>query len=160
LEKSSISAIRGDRELQVVMVPCRVDNTESPGLGAFEVRFKRATEEMVRIPAGFQKENSPFWRLQIPYIPKFNYEEQRVVGPGAGDPKAPADQLIEAYRRLAAALAVTAAPAHILRQAFASEIPKYFAALGPQLLMAYDGRQQARPMAEQLRAILQDAKVE
>ena len=29
LDKSSISAIRGDRELQVVMVPCRIDNTAS-----------------------------------------------------------------------------------------------------------------------------------
>jgi predicted acylesterase/phospholipase RssA len=131
--------VRSQRALQLLVVPTRIDTTESDRLGDFQTRFRESFQISDRIPIVLRKQQDPFWSLQIPYIARFNYREERVIGPGSPEVKAPTDQLVDAYRRIAAALAAVAAPTHIVREKFSTEIPRYFRALGPQLLLAYEG---------------------
>ena len=146
---------RFNRDLQVLVIPTRIDDSESSLVGKFAEDFDKCLE-LRNLPPdlisdqldGLQK---PLWNLHVPYIPKFNYREQLVIEPkvrGDGRPPAgsaatqasvrrsppdpPTQKLIQAYENIAVHLAVLAKPGSRIRQAFASEIASQFPQLEPR----------------------------
>ena len=143
---------RFQRDLQVLVIPTRIDDSESSLAGKFALEFDQRLEIQNLPPdltpnqlEGLQR---PLWNLYVPYIPKFNYREQLVIGPRAGvdgslatesaktadgirqpPPDPPTQKLIRAYENIAVHLAVLAKPGSRMRQAYASEIATQF----PQL---------------------------
>ena len=128
---------RYDRELQVLVIPTRIDDSESGLLGEFSARFADIFENNGLVPALMQQDR-PLWNLRIPYIPKYNYREQLVISPLPASPKpaAPADppteRLIKAYENIALHLAVLAPESSPLRLALQAEIAGAFPYLLPQ----------------------------
>ena len=104
----------------------------------------------------------------MPYIPKFNYREQLVIGPRAGvdgslatesaktadgirqpPPDPPTQKLIRAYENIAVHLAVLAKPGSRMRQAYTSEIATQFPQLElrkpPRMAPQFPGNWVERP---------------
>jgi predicted acylesterase/phospholipase RssA len=132
LNEEKLRISRQNRDVDVLVIPTRIDDAESTLLGEFRERFMQ-TVETQSIPQEFQGLEAPLWNLQIPYIPRYNYREQRVIGPGAADADPPTQRLIAAYRKIAAHLAVLAddkAKNTAVREAFAGEIAQYFGTAG------------------------------
>jgi predicted acylesterase/phospholipase RssA/MinD-like ATPase involved in chromosome partitioning or flagellar assembly len=127
---------RLDRNVEVVVVPTRVDDSESSLLGEFltqfSARFER--EELVPKLLGDASER-PFWKLQIPYIPKYNYQERLVISPmpkNASPPDPPTEKLIQAYETIASHMALLAPADSPIRNALQSEIAGFFPELLPK----------------------------
>jgi predicted acylesterase/phospholipase RssA len=137
---------RFERDLQVLVIPTRIDDSESALLGQFFQDFDSKLEagnlprEMV--PMAFGGIQRPLWNLQVPYIPKFNYREQLVIGPRASrdggskdaaaqQPDPPTQKLIRAYDNIAVHLAALAKSGTHLRLAYSSEIVTQFPGLEP-----------------------------
>ena len=158
LQPQNLDPARTQGPLQLLVIPSRIDDSESDRLGEFQTRFRESFQIPELVPIVLNKQEDPFWSLKIPYIPLFNYMERRVIGPGAPEVKSPTDKLVDAYRHIAAALAALAAPTHAIREKFAAEIPRYFPALGPQLLLSWEGPAGAA-MAAALRADLSRAQI-
>lgn len=76
---------RFKRDLQVLVVPTRIDDSESSMAGEFAKDFDERLEIRTLppdlIPDRLEGLLKPLWNLQVPYIPKFNYREQLVMGP-------------------------------------------------------------------------------
>ena len=68
----------------------------------------------------------PMWNLQIPYIPRYNYREERVIGPDVSSPDPATQKLINSYRKIAVHLAVLAPEGSRIRGVFAKEINSAF----------------------------------
>lgn len=133
LNEESLRQARDNREVDTLVVPTRIDDAESGLLHEFRERFIQ-TAEKDSIPQQFAKLENPLWNLQVPYIPRYNYREQRVIGPNSANADPPTERLIAAYRKIAVHLAVLAgrneAEAKV-RQAFNAEIATQFSHLGP-----------------------------
>ena len=158
LQPQNLDPARTQGALQLLVIPSRIDDSESDRLGEFQTRFRESFQVPELVPIVLNKQEDPFWSLKIPYIPLFNYMERRVIGPGAPEVKSPTDKLVDSYRHIAAALAALAAPTHAIREKFAGEIPRYFPALGPQLLLSWEGPAGAA-MAAALRTDLSHAQI-
>jgi hypothetical protein len=128
---------RYDRELQVLVIPTRIDDSESGLLGEFSARFADNFESNGLLPSPLERLDRPLWNLQIPYIPKYNYREQLVISPLPALPKPaapvdpPTERLIKAYENIAVHLAVLAPEGSPLRQALQAEIAGTFPYLLP-----------------------------
>jgi predicted acylesterase/phospholipase RssA/tetratricopeptide (TPR) repeat protein len=142
VNKEQVKKARGDRHVDVLIIPTRIDTFESDRLEQFRQKFAKQAEELSRIPEEFSDLPSPFWSLQIPYIPRYNYEEERVLGPDVPAPDAVGEKLAGPYRDIALFLAVLADPDRDprVRKAFAGEIAARF----PQLVGSVP--QMARPV--------------
>src|ERR1017187_2313521 len=70
--RPEILAWRGGRP-EIVLVPTRIDISEIESRDRFEKRFREVEAQF--LPSAFAKASRSFWDLQIPYIPKFAYEE-------------------------------------------------------------------------------------
>jgi predicted acylesterase/phospholipase RssA len=125
-DTESAKKARYDRDLQLLIIPTRIDDFESGLLDQFSKDFGQKMETESFIPHILKDTDRPFWNLQIPYIPKFNYREQRVIGPGATTPDPATTKLIKAYNNIAVHLALLAPGTSKLRLAFASEIGDIF----------------------------------
>ena len=87
---------RGERELEVLVVPARVDEAgETDAQNEFRKQFLRA----VKTPRALSESSTTGWDLLIPYITKYAYAESLTVGrPDANQ------RLEQAYRNLASHL--------------------------------------------------------
>ena len=97
-KRSDVLRQRG-RDLDVVVVPTRIDANEIDKRNAFEKEFERATTSFT--PLVFRSLGRRFWDLKLPYVSKYAYEETLAVG----NPDS-AEELDEAYQALAAHLAL------------------------------------------------------
>jgi hypothetical protein len=84
LGTAAANQARFNRDLQVLVIPTRIDDSESFLAGEFAEEFDRKLE-IQNLPSGlvsnqFEGLQKPLWNLQVPYIPKFNYREQLVTG--------------------------------------------------------------------------------
>jgi predicted acylesterase/phospholipase RssA len=135
-ETSAARKARYDRHLQVLVIPTRLDDSESGLLGEFSTLFTEKFEGKNLIPGPLENLDRPFWHLQIPYIPKYNFGERLVISPAPppltsqARPDPPTEKLIQAYENIALHLAVLAPEQSPLRMALQSEIASAF----PQLL--------------------------
>ncbi|WP_028062236.1 KGGVGR-motif variant AAA ATPase [Solirubrobacter soli] len=98
-----VSEGRRGRPLDVVAVPCRIDNSESELLDEFARQF--ATRLEPHVTRGLTFENSLFIDLKIPYVPAYAFRESlSVLEPD----RAVAADMSAAYGRLAATLVALA----------------------------------------------------
>jgi predicted acylesterase/phospholipase RssA len=133
LNKPEVLAARGDeRHIEVMVIPTRIDVSESDRLNEFREAFEKQVEREEFVPPPLQDLKSPLWNLQVPYIPRYNYREERVIGPSDVSPDPATQKLIDAYRRIAVHLAVLAREDDRLRGVFAGEIASAFPHLSPR----------------------------
>lgn len=125
LNKESVKKVRNERAVDVLVIPTRIDNAESALLGEFSNRFADKVEKDAVLPVAFRDLKRPLWNLQVPYIPRYNYQESLVIGPTATKPDPATQQLVDAYKRIAAHLAVLT-PAPRIRAAYSAESAQYF----------------------------------
>jgi predicted acylesterase/phospholipase RssA/MinD-like ATPase involved in chromosome partitioning or flagellar assembly len=109
-----------DGSLEVVVIPARVETSEVEERRKFKERFIRQLE---KLPAAFQKVNSSFWDLKIPYIPYYAYNERIVIG---GDGKGRSEELEEAYKDLSVHLAMLAPERSPVRKRFVRDLREAF----------------------------------
>jgi hypothetical protein len=112
----------------VIFVPSRVESAELESRNQFKELFQLAAKEF--LPPVFQTLARSFWDLQIPYVARFSYGEALAVG---GPPSArviEAEEMTEAYRRLAAHLVLLAPQDSVLRSHNAEDLQR-FVALSP-----------------------------
>jgi predicted acylesterase/phospholipase RssA len=151
---SEVLEARNNRPIELLVVPTRVDNSELDRLGNFKEWFHSQIETQPGlIPQVLENAERPFWELQIPYLAKFAYLEQRVVGPGTSE-QDPTGQLPRAYWRIATLLAVLAPANNPVRRQFATEISRDFPQLHSGICVLYaddEGQRLADPLAEILR---------
>src|SRR5579859_413897 len=125
-DTDSAKKARYQRELNLLVIPTRIDDFESGLLDQFSKDFGQKMEIGELIPESLKDMDRPFWNLQIPYIPKYNYREQRVIGPGSATPDPATLKLVKAYTKIAVHLALLAPEGSELRLAYASEIATVF----------------------------------
>jgi len=97
-KRPDIASTRG-RDLEVVVVPTRIDQSEIDRRNLFEREFRSRMDGYT--PFAFQKFNRQFWDLKIPYISKYAYEEVLAIGA-----REAAEELTTAYQNLTAHLAL------------------------------------------------------
>ena len=131
LDTESARKARYDRDLQVLVIPTRIDRSESGLLDLFSKQFGATMERDSFVPEVLRRSDRPLWNMRIPYIPKYNYREQRVIGPGAASLDPPTEELVTAYANIALRLAVLAPDSTPLHLAYASEIADTFPYLEP-----------------------------
>ncbi|MEV7285350.1 AAA family ATPase [Streptomyces sp. NPDC093252] len=98
-----VRRVRGDRPLEVLVVPARVDQQDTALLDSFAARFHHAFDAYTPDPlpaAGLR-----FWDLQIPYEPAYAFDEQVIT-----DPSRAAERrgLARAYASLRSAITLLA----------------------------------------------------
>jgi predicted acylesterase/phospholipase RssA len=125
LNGAEVKRVRDDRDIEVIVIPTRIDNTESDRLAEFSESFKKQVESDGFVPGPFRDLERPLWNLQIPYIPRYNYREERVIGAG-GMPDPASKKLVDAYHRIGVHLAVLAPEDRRIRNVFAAEINATF----------------------------------
>lgn len=145
--RSEVISKRG-RELDVVMVPARIDSNELSYRKAFEVQFRQRMDRFT--PSAFNAVAANFWDLQIQYIAKYAYSEF----PLAIDDSA-APELSNAYRKLAAHLALLAQGRSGLqiRSAMAEEVNREFKDRLPSVFISAfgeEGQELARGLRQRL----------
>jgi predicted acylesterase/phospholipase RssA/MinD-like ATPase involved in chromosome partitioning or flagellar assembly len=152
LNKSKVKQARDDRSVQVLVIPTRIDNSESDRLHDFSESFAQKVERSGLLPPVLADSDRPLWNLQIPYIPRYNYREERVIGPDTRSPDPATQKLIDSYRRIAVHLAVLAPEGHRIREVFAGEIQStfpFFSKVAPQLAPAVSDTWIDRPLEYQ-----------
>ena len=90
---------RKHRRISTLIVPARIENTERDQRNDFKNDFARSTYQFV--PEALSGVPDAFWRLRIPYVPYYAYQETLAVGMGGAD-----EEIEEAYNRLAAPIAL------------------------------------------------------
>jgi predicted acylesterase/phospholipase RssA len=148
LNKADVKQARDDRAVQVLVIPTRIDNSESDRLSEFASSFSEKVEHGGFVPELLLDSDRPLWNMQIPYIPRYNYREERVIGPDTRSPDPATQKLIDAYRRIAVHLAVLASESSRIRGVFAGDIQSVFPFLSkvaPQLAPAVSDSWVDRP---------------
>ena len=125
LNGAEVKRVRDDRDIEVIVIPTRIDDTESDRLAEFSESFKKQVESDGFVPGPLRDLERPLWNLQIPYIPRYNYREERVIGAG-GTPDPASKKLVDAYHRIGVHLAVLAPKDRRIRNLFAGEISAAF----------------------------------
>lgn len=93
----AIRSVRQGRELEIMVVPSRIDDADSEGFGEFLQRMNKAFSD---IPMRALEDGYSMEEMLIPYLPTFSYRETLVVDNPEVEKKA--GRLLEAYRRVAA----------------------------------------------------------
>ncbi|MET8828409.1 AAA family ATPase [Streptomyces sp. NPDC004610] len=98
-----VREVRGDRPLEVLVVPARVDQQDTALLGSFAARFHHAFDPYT--PDALPDAGLGFWDLQIPYEPAYAFDEQVIT-----DPRRSAERrgLARAYANLRTAITLLA----------------------------------------------------
>jgi predicted acylesterase/phospholipase RssA len=125
-DTESAKAARFDRELELLVVPTRIDRAESDKLNAFGLQFSDKLETETLLPDALQFVDRPFWSLQVPYLPRFNYREVRVIGEGTPVLDDVSRDLAKAYEKIAVHMALLAPASSALRIVFGPEIKEAF----------------------------------
>jgi tetratricopeptide (TPR) repeat protein len=145
--RAEIISKRG-RELDVVMVPARIDSNELGLRKIFEDRFRERLDRFT--PSAFNAVTANFWNLQIPYLAKYAYAEFPLA---IDDSTAP--ELSNAYKKLAAHLALLAQGTSALqiRSAMAEEVNREFKDRLPSVFISAfgeEGQEIARALRQRL----------
>ena len=80
---SQVRAVRGDRPVEVLIVPARVDQKDTALRRTFEQRFEERFDSY--LPASLAGQGLSFWDLQIPYEPRYAFDEQVVTDPSRAE---------------------------------------------------------------------------
>jgi formylglycine-generating enzyme required for sulfatase activity/energy-coupling factor transporter ATP-binding protein EcfA2 len=119
-KQSQVQELRG-RPLETVVVPARIEDAESDFLDEFQQEFIR---RFVRYkPEALGVGSDQFWRLAIPYVPRYAYRETIAVRERA---KASSEEMVEAFSRLTLAISRLAPPNSLIR----SSLPEKTMRLG------------------------------
>ena len=78
-----VRAVRGDRPVAVLIVPARVDQENTTLRATFEQRFEERFSSY--LPAALADQGLKFWDLQIPYEPRYAFEERVVTDPSRAE---------------------------------------------------------------------------
>src|SRR5581483_10329516 len=137
-----------NRDLNVVVVPTRIDVSELDARNHFEREFRSRLDSFT--PPVFQTVRSTFWDLTIQYIPKYAYTEKLAIN--APDS---ARELEDAYKKLAAHLVLLAhgPSGSRVRKQYVPELRRVFGPLLPNVLVTYVGAENAQG-AQELRTRL------
>ncbi len=122
---------RGERELEVLVVPTRVDEAgETDAQNEFRKRFLAA----VKTPRALSESSATAWDLLIPYVTKYAYAEALAVGRKDSN-----QRLEQAYRNLAAHLVLLSREDSPLRSFLSEDLqtirrrrPRIFVLNSPQ----------------------------
>jgi tetratricopeptide (TPR) repeat protein len=149
--RDEIKAKRG-RDLPIVVIPTRVDLFNEALRERFKTNFNEKLEKFT--PPVFKRLKSSFWALRIPYVPDYSYDEKIAVDrPGS------VEDLTDAYKKIAAHLAMLAKPDSALRRRCQGEIERLFGKLLPTVYIAY-AREDGRNTAESLKAALENQNID
>ena len=140
-KSEKLAELRG-RRLETLMVPSRVDMTST-----LKNRFQQGfSDRLARyVPDALRFAKVDQWDLRIPYITEYAYNEQLAVGVDGTD-----KELEESYKRLSAALALSAPPGTPLRVRLQDEVARHFGKGLPDVFVehmgsaAFDGAQRIR----------------
>jgi len=99
----AVRAVRGDRPLDVLVVPARIEQGDSGLRQTFQQRFDERFAPY--LPAALADAGLTLWDLQIPYEPRFAFDEQVVTDPDRIDDRR---GLAAAYGRLLRGIALLA----------------------------------------------------
>lgn len=153
-----VIAARKQRTLETLVVPTRVELTESDRLQRFKDIFHAQVESQTEfLPQVRINPERPLWELHIPYIPRFAYTERRVIGAGIRE-EDPTGHLRNAYWRLATQLAALTPTNNLARRSFAAEIRQSFPDIHFGLLISFVG-EAGRAAAARLSARLRDENI-
>lgn len=97
-----VKEIRG-HVLDVIVVPARVEYSESESLDKFQEKFIELFNSHTPNKLKLGSRRDRLWQLRIPYIATYAYEEKLVI---SEKDKAHAQELVDAFSRLASALVV------------------------------------------------------
>ncbi|MEU6377658.1 hypothetical protein [Streptomyces sp. NPDC046909] len=98
-----VRAVRGDRPLEVLVVPARVDQQDPALLDDFAERFQQTFEPFM--PDALTQAGLTLWELQLPYVPAYAFDEQVITDPGRATERR---ALVRAYDSLRSAIALLA----------------------------------------------------
>ncbi|MFD3499357.1 KGGVGR-motif variant AAA ATPase [Streptomyces sp. NPDC058678] len=98
-----VRAVRGDRPLEVLVVPARVDQQDPVLLDDFTERFRHTFDPFM--PDVLGRAGLTFWELQVPYVPAYAFDEQVITDPGRAEERR---ALVRAYDSLRNAIALLA----------------------------------------------------
>lgn len=102
-ELNALRAQHGREPIETLVIPSRVETSESTLLDDFQQRFTDATVEALG-GAESSFDHRRAWDFAVPYVTRFAYDEETVVfGPQAGTPGP--REMAEAYYRLSLMLA-------------------------------------------------------
>jgi MinD-like ATPase involved in chromosome partitioning or flagellar assembly/predicted membrane protein len=103
IQRPEVKKARKERDLQVIVVPARIDNSELPEQNRFKGNFLSDIGEI----EGSERAQQ-FWNLEIPYVPYYTYHDELVAGASSetvasllgGSTKS--EKLERAFKKLAA----------------------------------------------------------
>jgi Mrp family chromosome partitioning ATPase len=98
-----VRRLRGQRPLQVIVAPARIEQHDDALIAGFRARFEQAFNDQT--PRAFQQRGLSFWDLLIPYEPRYAFEEQVITDPARSEDR---QQMAAAYQELVGALAALA----------------------------------------------------
>jgi len=98
-----VKAVRGDRPLEVLVVPARVEQQDPEQLADFAGKFRHEFDPLM--PSALSEAGLSFWELQVPYVPAYAFDEQVVTDPGRAEERR---ALVRAYGSLRNAIALLA----------------------------------------------------
>ena len=78
-----VRAVRHDRPVEVLIVPARVDQEDTNLRRIFEQRFEERFDSYV--PTALADQGLRFWDMQIPYEPRYAFDEQVVTDPNRAE---------------------------------------------------------------------------
>lgn len=136
--RPEVLAERGQRRLDLVMVPSRVDVASEIKL-AFETDFEARSAPFLH--DDFRQMGRRFWDLRIPYIVKYAFTERLAIGEPDGDP-----DLAAAYKAIAAHVAWLAPEGSRIHAVMRPEFDRVFGEQQTRLFIAAD-RVLARALA-------------
>lgn len=136
--RPEVLAERGQRRLDLVMVPSRVDVASEIKL-AFETDFEARSAPFLH--DDFRQMGRRFWDLRIPYIVKYAFTERLAIGEPDGDP-----DLAAAYKAIAAHVAWLAPEGSRIQAVMRPEFDRVFGEQQTRLFIAAD-RVLARALA-------------
>ena len=128
LKRPEVASARG-RELQVLIVPSRIDRSAQVQRNVFVREFNDAASGF--LPSIFKDLAVEPASLQLPYTPAYSYEEKVIIGSESGD-----RELEDAYGRLAAHLAVLTPEGRAIRQHMSEDVARMFPTLVPRVTIA------------------------
>jgi tetratricopeptide (TPR) repeat protein/cellulose biosynthesis protein BcsQ len=97
-KQSKVQELRG-RPLETVVVPARIEDAESAFLDEFQREFLDRFAKYT--PSALGAGSDQFWRLAVPYVPRYAYKEAVAV---REEGKASAKEMVEAVTLLAFAI--------------------------------------------------------
>ncbi len=117
--RPDVLSARGERRLDLVMVPARIDVSEGRPVDVFEANFRSKLDRFT--PDAFKRFGAAFTQMRIPYISAYAFAERLAVGEPEG-----VKSLQEAYAAIATHLALLAPSQSEVRRRCKAELQVRF----------------------------------